>query len=88
MALDLRGKIRILTGMRRVPCKCDNLKWIRRHFGELVDKYPGQYAVVAEGEVFVGRDAVALEDKARKAHPGARLTGTPIPRAEDFQCAL
>ena len=66
----------------------DNFDWLRRHFGDLVDKYPGQYAVIAEGEVFVGRDAVALEAQARKAHPRAKLTGTPIPRPEDFQCAL
>ena len=65
-----------------------NAEWIRQHLGELVDKHSGKYAIVANGEAFVGYDPVALEQEAHKKHPGAKLTGIPIPRPEDFQCAL
>jgi hypothetical protein len=74
--------------MRQRAKKNDNIAWIRRHLAELVDRYPGQYAVVADGEVFVGRDPLSLEKRARKAHPGAKVTGIPIPRPGDIQCAL
>ena len=66
----------------------DNLAWIRRHLAELVDKHAGEYAIVAQGEAFIGLDPVALEEQAKEKHPGAALTGFPIPRREDFQCAL
>ena len=62
--------------------------WIRQHFEELVDKYAGKYAVVAGGELFVGEDPVLLEAKARRKHPGILPQGLPIPRPEDFTCAL
>jgi hypothetical protein len=62
--------------------------WVRRHFEELVDKYAGQYAIVAEGELFVGYDARQLDEEARRKHPGVIPTGLRIPRPEDFTCAL
>jgi len=63
-------------------------EWIRRHFEELVDKYAGQYAVVAGGELFVGYDARQLHEAARRKHPDVIPTSFPIPRPEDFTCAL
>ena len=66
----------------------DDAAWIRKHFEELVDKYAGQYAVVAEGELFVGYDAHQLDEAARRKHPGVIPHGLPIPRPEDFTCAL
>ena len=66
----------------------DDQAWVRRHFEELVDKYAGQYAVVAEGELFVGHDARQLDEEARRKHPGVIPTGLRIPRPEDFTCAL
>jgi hypothetical protein len=68
--------------------KIDDHEWVRKHFSELVDKYAGKYAVVAEGELFVGRDAALLHKEARRKHPGVIPTGLPIPRPEDFNCAL
>ena len=62
--------------------------WIRQHFEELVDKYAGQYAVVAEGELFVGYDARQLDEEARRKHPTVIPSGLRIPRPEDFTCAL
>ena len=63
-------------------------EWIRRHFEELVDKYAGQYAVVADGELFVGYDPVQLETEAHKKHPGVIPSVLRVPRPEDFTCAL
>jgi len=62
--------------------------WIREHFEELVDKYAGKYAVVAEGELFVGYDPVPLEHEARRKHPGVMPSVLRVPRPEDFTCAL
>lgn len=62
--------------------------WIRKHFEELVDKHPGKYAVVAAGELFVGEDARLLHETARRKHPNVIPTSFPIPRPEDFTCAL
>jgi len=66
----------------------DDQRWIRRHFEELVDKYPGKYAVVAAGELFVGDDPRELHEAARRSHPRIIPTSFPIPRPEDFTCAL
>lgn len=63
-------------------------EWIRHHFEELVDQHPGQYAVVAHGELFVGQDARTLFEEARRKHPDVVPTGLPIPRPRDFVCAL
>ena len=62
--------------------------WIAAHLEELVDKYGGQYLVVAEGEPFIGYDVVELERKAKAKHPNAVTTGMPIPRPEDFVSIL
>jgi len=73
---------------RRPASKLSDDEWIRQHFEELVDKYAGKYAVVAEGELFVGHDARQLFDEARRKHPGVIPTGMPVPRPQDFVCAL
>lgn len=74
----------ILSSSRRT----DDRVWVRKHFSKLVDQHPGKYAVVAEGELFVGSDSALLEKEARRKHPGVIPTGLPIPRPEDFNCAL
>jgi len=63
-------------------------KWIKRHFEELVDKYGGQYLVVAEGEPFIGYDVARLFKEARRKHPKAIPTCMPIPEPEDFVSIL
>lgn len=68
--------------------RVDDAAWIRRHFEELVDTYLSQYAVVAEGNLFVGQDARRLFAEARRKHPGVMPTSFPIPRPKDFTCAL
>ena len=73
---------------RKGTKRFDDAAWVRAHLEELVDKYAGQYAVVAEGELFVGEDAAKLEAKARRKHPGVIPQGLPIPRPEDFTCPL
>ena len=72
---------------RRLPVRDDHA-WIQRHFEGLVEQYPGKYAVVAAGELFVGDDARQLHDAARRKHPDIMPTSFPIPRPEDFTCAL
>ena len=57
-------------------------EWIRQNFEWLIDHFPGQYVVVAEGEPFIGTDVVELEQQAQKRHPGIMTTGMPIPRPE------
>ena len=76
---------------KRQPVFRLNLKddeWIRQHFEELVDRYAGQYILVAGGEVFAGNDVRRLEAKARRKYPRVTPIGMPVPRPEDFQCAL
>jgi len=68
--------------------RVDDAAWIRAHFEELVDKYAGKYAVVADGELFVGYDPVQLETEAHKKHPGVIPSVLRVPRPEDFTCAL
>lgn len=63
-------------------------EWVRQHFEKLVQRYPGQYAVIAGGELFVGQDAGTLFASARRKHPDVVPTGLPIPRPQDFVCAL
>jgi hypothetical protein len=76
------------TRTRKRTVRSGDAAWVRAHLEELVEKHPGQYVVVAAGEVFVGEDAAALEAKARRKHPSVIPQGLPIPRPEDFTCAL
>ena len=62
--------------------------WIADHLEELVEKYGGQYLVVAEGEPFIGYDVAKLFAEARRKHPKATPTCMPIPRPEDFVSIL
>ena len=74
-------------GLTRHPNLQDD-EWIRQHFEELVDKYAGRYVLVEGGEVFPVDDVRRVEAKARRKHPGVIPIGMPVPRPEDFQCAL
>ena len=65
-----------------------NYAWIKKNFSSLVKQYGGQYIVVAGGEVFVGRKPQILEKEAKKKYPKEVPIGTPIPKPEDFSCAL
>ncbi len=80
--------IRRRNTKREPTAKRTDEEWVRRHFEELVGKYAGQYAVVADGELFIGYDARQLDETARRKHPGVLPTGLRIPRPEDFTCAL
>ena len=62
--------------------------WLRKNLPKLVAEHSGKYVVVASGEVFIGKDAAALEKEARKKYPGVTPSGMPIPSPEDFTCAL
>lgn len=73
---------------RRRASWVKNDEWISEHFEELVDKYGGQYVIVSGGEVFIGGDVRRLEAKARRKYPCLTPIGMPVPRPQDFQCAL
>jgi hypothetical protein len=78
-----------MKAMRRRPAKkINDDAWIQKHFEELVDKFPGQYVVVAEGEPFIGYDAAQLFKLARLKHRGVVPTCMPIPRPDDFASIL
>ena len=84
---SIRPKVLLSKHLRR-KTRISDEEWIRRNFGNLVKKYAGKYALVADGELFVGTDGAALEREARRKHPGVIPSGLPIPRPEDFTCAL
>ena len=62
--------------------------WLRNNIEELVNKYSGKFLIIAENEPFIGDDVKALIKMAKTKHPKAILTSMPIPRPEDFTCAL
>jgi len=78
--------------MAKLNAKNANLftdaKRIHKALSRLIDKYPGQYAVIVEGELFVGTEPREVAKQARSKHPKALLTCLTIPRPEDFACAL
>ena len=63
-------------------------KWLQGHMGELVDKYAGEYIVVAEGRIYRNGTPGQLREKARAEHPQAELLGMRVPHPQDFLCAL
>ena len=63
-------------------------EWLRKNIGKLVDKHGGKFLVIAENEPFIGDDAKQLVKKAKAKYPKTTLTSMPIPRPEDFTCAL
>ena len=68
--------------------RIDNDRWLTEHFEELVDKYAGEYIVVAEGQIYHEGTPRELRDRAEAEHPQATIMGIRIPRPEDFICAL
>ena len=62
--------------------------WIRKNFSKLVNRYGGQYVVIAGNKVFSGKDPEVLEKEARAKHPAEEIVGMPVPKPEEFTCAL
>ena len=62
--------------------------WISKNFSKLVEGYGGQYVIVAAGEIFSGKEPKTLEKEAQKKYPRETPVGMPVPRREDFTCAL
>lgn len=65
-----------------------NYSWIKENFPKLVNRYGGQYVVVAGGEIFAGKSPQVLEKEAKEKYPKEIPFGMPVPRPEDFTCAL
>ncbi|MCK4613347.1 MAG: hypothetical protein KAU14_00975 [Thermoplasmata archaeon] len=63
--------------------------WIRNHFRELVDTYPGKYIAVVEEEVVAVKDKPkAAEDEALKHYPESIPSVFLVPKKEDLACLL
>jgi len=62
--------------------------WIRKNFSKLVNRYRGQYIVVAGNKVFSGKNPEVLEKEARQKYPQEEIVGMPVPKPEEFTCAL
>ena len=73
---------------KRASSPIDNDAWLRKHLEELVDKYAGEFLVVANGQIYRGGTPSQLREKAKAEHPHAMLLGIRVPRPEDFICAL
>ena len=63
-------------------------KWLIENFEKLVNKYPGEYIIVANGKIYRKGSPTQLRDKALKENPGAVIMGHRVPRPKDFLCAL
>lgn len=63
-------------------------KWLRDHLENLVDKFAGEYIVVAEGKIYRGGSPGQLREEAKAEHPHALLLGIRVPHPQDFLCAL
>ena len=63
-------------------------KWLTENFENLVNKYPGEYIIVASGKIYRNGSPSQLRDKAIKENPGAVIMGHRVPRPKDFLCAL
>lgn len=63
-------------------------EWILKNFGSLVSKYPGQYAAVANEELFIASAREAVEKAAQKKYPKALPSVMKIPRPESLTCVL
>ncbi len=63
-------------------------KWLTEHFEELVDKFPGEFLIIANGKIYRNGSPSQLRDKAMKENPGAVIMGHRVPRPKDFLCAL
>jgi ABC-type phosphate/phosphonate transport system ATPase subunit len=68
--------------------RINNDHWLTKHFEELVNKYAGEFIIVANGQIYCGGTPSQLRDQAQSEHPKAKIMGIRIPRPEDFICAL
>ena len=68
--------------------KFDNDKWLTNHMEELVDKFAGEYILVADGHIYRGGTPCQLRKKAKAEHPKSLIMGIRIPSPQDFLCAL
>ena len=59
----------------------DSVLFVRKNFETLVRKYAHKHIVIANGEIFTGKNAVK---KARKKYPDTVPLSMPIPGPEAF----
>ena len=73
---------------KKVSKKFDADKWLKNHLEQLVDKYAGEYILVADGLIYRGGSPNQLREKAKAEHPEAVILGMRVPQPQDFLCAL
>ena len=62
--------------------------WLKTHLEGLVDKFSGEYIVVADGKIYRKGTPSELRERAKAEFPHAVILGMRVPRPEDFLCAL
>lgn len=62
--------------------------WIRKNFGKLVEKHPGEYIAVASGHFVFGQTRQEVEQKVAKKSKNILPSVMQIPRLESLTCAL
>ena len=78
----------IKRAKNKLPKKFNADKWLKNHLEALVNKYAGEYIVVADGEIYRGGSVSHLREKAKAEHPKAVILGMRVPHPQDFLCAL
>jgi len=68
--------------------KFDADNWLKEHIEELVDRFAGEYLVIANGQIYRDGTPSQLRNRAQTEHPGIIIMGMRVPRPEDFICAL
>jgi len=84
----MKSKLRARKPTTKYKPDPNDAKVLDEHMDELIEKYPGQYVVVAGGDLFIGRDPAKLDREARRQHPDVSPLGSPIPRKSDFFSVL
>ena len=87
MARKIKNRIKPITRPKNAK-RFDADKWLTKNFEQLVDKYPGEFLVIANGKIYRNGSPGQLRDKAIKENPGAVIMGHRVPRPKDFLCVL
>lgn len=87
MLKKIKNRIRAVT-KPKISKRFNADKWLTENFENLVNKYPGEYIIVANGKIYRKGSPSQLRDKAMKENPGAIIMGHRVPRPKDFLCAL
>ena len=66
----------------------DTDKWVKDNLEKLVNKFAGEFILMADGQLYRGASPSQLREKAKREHPKAVIFGMRVPSPQDFICAL